>query len=85
MQIRILSLRTEGQRSRTTAFSRELQSMGSSVGVTDGKSLDRDSRMARELAELRAMNQQLKQKGCKTYDLDAELKQKDFRVTPRPR
>jgi hypothetical protein len=31
---------------------------------------------------LEAYNKQLAVKNCKTYDLDAELKPKDFRETP---
>lgn len=85
MQVRILGLRSEATRSQTTSFSRQLQSVGSSTGMTKGQALDPKSRQAQELAELQQMNEQLKKMGCKTFDLTAELQQTDYRVTPRPR
>lgn len=85
MQVRILSLRAETSRTQPTLLSRGLQVFSTSVGATDGGSESPDGRHARELAELNAMNARLKELGCKSYDLEAELQQTDPSGTPRPR
>ncbi len=84
MQVMILSLRSENQRSETTSIARQMQSIGSSFGSA-AKPMDLNSRTARDLADLKASNAKLKAMGCKTYDLEAELAQTDMSVTPKAR
>ena len=82
MQIRILEIRDYNERNNTSMVSRALQ-VGSTAVIGGSKAgLDPEGRNAKDRALLEAYNQQLATKGCKTYDLDAELKPKDFRVTP---
>ena len=82
MQIRILEVRDYNERNATTAVSRALQSGVTSLfgGSTAGS--DPQAQTAKDRAMLDAYNRQLAAKSCKTYDLDAELRQSDFRVTP---
>jgi len=82
-QIRILSLRSSGARSRTTSLSRGLNSVTSTIGLSDGKLEAPDSRQPRELAELQEMNARLKSLGCKSFDIDAALADTNG-PTPRP-
>lgn len=83
VQIRILSLRSSGMRSQTTSLSRGLNSVTSAVGMSEGQVEAPDSRQARELAELQEMNARLKTLGCKSFDLDAALKDTNG-GTPKP-
>ncbi len=85
MQVRILSLRSEGRRTQPTALARSMQSVGTSIGLSEGYATNPDDRYNRELAELQAYNAKLGEKGCKTYDLERELAETDLSVTPRPR
>lgn len=82
MQIRILEIRDYNERNNTTIASRALQSGVGTVfgGSTSG--LDPNGRYAKDRAMLEGYNKQLVAKGCKSYDLDAELTPKDFRVSP---
>jgi hypothetical protein len=82
MQIRILAIRDYNTENNSSLAARALQS-GSAValgGSKAGTQPDRD--YTRDRAMLEAYNRQLAAKSCKTYDLDAELQPKDFRVTP---
>lgn len=81
MQLRILQIRDEQQRDRSTLLARAMNAaLGGFVGSTAGA--DPEGRYVKEVAQLRAYNAQLAAKGCKTYDLNAELVPKDFRETP---
>ncbi|NOT72974.1 MAG: hypothetical protein HOP09_17380 [Hyphomicrobium sp.] len=82
MQIRILEIRDYNERNRTTIASRALQSGVGAVFGGSKSGLDPSGRYAQDRAMLDAYNKQLGVKGCKTYDLEAELKPQDFRVTP---
>lgn len=83
MQIRILAIRDEQQRDPSTVLSRALNAaLGGFSGSTTGA--DPEGRYAKDVAMLKAYNAQLAAKGCKTYDLKAELVPKDFRETPTP-
>lgn len=82
MQIRILEIRDYNERSQTSKVSQVLKSAvkpffgGGTYGTNPGADYAKDRAM------LEAYNTQLATKGCKTYNLDAELKPKDFRETP---
>ena len=73
MKIRIMQLRDEASRVRTTELSRSLQSATSKfIGSSAGSDPDGDHR--RDMGMLEAYNGQLAAKGCKTLDLSTELK-----------
>ena len=84
MQVRILEIRDYDERTRSTLASRALHSAVTGIlGGTDaGK--DPDGTVAKDRAMLIAYNKQLVAKGCKSFDLEAELKPKDVKVTPTP-
>lgn len=84
MQVRILQVRGYETREKTTAASRAMQSITTPIfgGTTQG--MDPDGQYRRDLAMLHAYNARLAQKGCKTFDIDAELAKTDVRDTPRP-
>ena len=84
MQLRILEIRDYNERAQTSAFSRALQS-GTERLFGGGKTgIDPGGQYTKDRAMLEAYNKQLAAKGCPTYDLDAELKVKDVKVTPYP-
>lgn len=73
VQIRILSLRNSGRLSQTTSVSKGVNSVTSMVGMSEGNLEGSSARQARDLAELKEMNERLKSLGCKSFDLDAAL------------
>jgi hypothetical protein len=82
MQVRILQVRDYNQRTRASLVSRGIQSALASTFGNSSKGLDPDGAQAADLKTLRAFNQQLVAKGCKSYDLDRELQQTDPLITP---
>jgi hypothetical protein len=84
MQIRILEIRDYNERHQASAFSRALQSGAAAITGGSAAGTDPDGDFSRDRAMLAAYNKQLAAKGCKAYDLDAELKPKDFHETPNP-
>ncbi len=84
MQIRILEIRDYNERQNTTLAARAMQS--AVTGILGGPSAGKDpsGAYAKDRAMLNAYNGQLAAKKCKTYNLDDELKPKDFRATPVP-
>lgn len=85
MKIWILSLRSDNSRSETSSLSRGLQSFGTGVGMTSGSAPDPKGSRAQKLARLEQYNNKLKELGCKSFDLQAELQQTDMRIMPRPK
>jgi hypothetical protein len=73
MKIRIMQLRDQATRTRTSELSRGLQTATSQFGGS-GYGSSPDSEHARDRAMLEAYNGLLASKGCKTFDLEAELK-----------
>jgi hypothetical protein len=82
MQIRILQIRDYNERHQASAFSRALQSGVAAVKGGSIAGTDPDGDFAKDRAMLEAYNKQLAAKSCKSYDLAAELKPKDFHETP---
>lgn len=82
MQIRILEIRDFNERSQSTGLSRVLQSGVAAVTGGSTAGTDPSGQYATDRSMLDAYNKQLAAKGCKTYDLEAELKPKDFKETP---
>ena len=73
MKIRILQLRDDRKRVRSSELSRSLHAAQGQLGGSAAGS-DPDGDAARDRAMLAAYNGQLAAKGCKTLDLEAELK-----------
>ena len=73
MKIRIMQLRDEASRVRTTELSRSLQSATSQFGGSSAGT-DPDGDHRRDMGMLQAYNGQLAAKGCKTLELSTELK-----------
>lgn len=84
-QVLILQLRGFGERKQASGFSRGLQSVFSSTVGTSAKGRDPDGQHAEDLKRLQDYNQRLAASGCKSFDLDYELKQTDPLVSPVPR
>ena len=84
MKVGILSLRGESSRTRTSSLSQGLQFFGTGVGMTAGSAADPTGTAASKLAQLESYNNKLKEMGCKSYDLQAELQQTDMSIMPRP-
>jgi hypothetical protein len=82
MQVRILQVRDYNERTRSSQVSRGIQSALASTFGNSSKGVDPDGAHAADLKTLRAYNQLLVAKGCKSYDLDRELQQTDPLVTP---
>lgn len=85
IQLRLLTLRdaAAGARSSTAA-----QVLHGTAGAVLGGSTVRaspDSELRRDRAMVEAYNRQLAAKGCKTFDLEAELKKPPGLDTPAPR
>ena len=85
VQVLILQLRGFDNRKQASGFSRGLQSAFSSTVGTSAKGRDPDSQHAADLQRLQEYNQRLAASGCKSYDLDYELKQTDPTASPTPR
>jgi hypothetical protein len=84
MQVRILQIRDRDERYRASLLARGMQS-ATTLAIGGSKhSISPDAEYARDRAQLEAYNRQLAEKGCKTYDLDAELRPKPLAETPRP-
>jgi hypothetical protein len=85
IQVLILQLRGDGDRKKPSALSLGLHSMfASTVGTTKTGS-DPEGAQSADMKRLKDYNQRLAAMGCKSYDLDYELKQTDPLVSPSPR
>ncbi len=82
MQIRILEIRDYNERNNASLASRALKSAIKPLFGGGTRGNDPGADYAKDRAMLDAYNKQLGGKSCKTYDLDAELKPKDFTETP---
>lgn len=82
MQIRILEIRDYNERTRTTMASRALQTGVTTVFGGTNTGLDPSGAYAKDRAMLEAYNKQLAAKGCKSYDLQAELQPHEVQKTP---
>lgn len=85
MKIWILSLRGDNSRSETSSLSRGLQSFGTGVGMTSGSATDPKGSRAQNLSRLEQYNNKLKEMGCKSFDLQAELQQTNMQIMPQSR
>ncbi|MEL7047735.1 MAG: hypothetical protein AAFO75_02035 [Pseudomonadota bacterium] len=84
MQIRLLRMRSHDASLDASTLSRMLNQL--TTPLFGGHSMDAsDEAMNREIAHLQMDNERLAQAGCKTFDLDYEMAEKDMSKTPRPR
>jgi hypothetical protein len=84
MQVRILQIRDHDHRASTSAASRLAQRTATSFYGGPRHGIDPHAEYERDRAMLAAYNRQLAAKGCKTFDLDAELTPRSVRETPTP-
>lgn len=84
MQVRILQIRDFNAREQTSTVSHMLQQGATALFGGTKEGVAPAQRYAHDRAVLEAYNQQLASKGCRTFDLDAELQSKDPSETPRP-
>lgn len=82
VQVRLLQLRDYDERNRSSATSRVIQSASVSAFGGSKKGIDVDAEHAADMQSLRTYNDQLKEKGCKSFDLDKELSIHDAGSTP---
>lgn len=84
MQVRLLQVRDQRERTLTSKTAQTMQSAvvpvlgGSPYGANPGDDLKRDK------ALLEAYNTQLAAKNCPTYNLENELQPRSIRDTPQP-
>lgn len=76
MQIRILQIRDFNDRMHASLLSRGLHSAFANTVGTSPKGLDPDGAYASDLKMLRAYNELLAAKGCKSFNLDDELQKR---------
>ncbi len=84
MQVRIMQLRGFSDRKQSSALSRGLQSGLAATFGNLSHGVDPQGEYAADLKQLQEENQRLVAKGCKSYDLDAELTKKDIDDVPAP-
>jgi hypothetical protein len=82
IQVRLLQARDYGEQQQSSLFSRSLQSAFSNTVGTSSKGLDPDGRHTRDLQMIAAYNHRLAEKGCKSYDLDKELRNRNPHELP---
>jgi hypothetical protein len=82
IQLRLLSLRDAGAVEPSSAAARAIHGVaGAALGGSTARS-DPDADKRRDRAMVEAYNRQLAAKGCKTFDLEAELKKPPGLDTP---
>jgi hypothetical protein len=84
MQLKILQTRGADQRPNASIAARATQSVVTPVFGGTSFGSDPQAEIARNRAILVAYNEELRRKGCPTFDLDAELTTSDVKRTPRP-
>ena len=83
MQIRIMELRGGGPRTKGSGLAQGLQGAMAPIFGGTTRGVDPAGDNARDIARLKAMNQQLITKKCPYYDLDSELAKDRTAPTPR--
>ena len=84
IQVKIVELRGFGDRTQASALSRGIQSgMAATFGNVD-HGADPQGEYAADIDKLHVYNQRLVELGCKSYDIDAELKKRDIDDVPAP-
>jgi len=84
MQVRILEVRSHGEKNQVSSFARGIQSGFVATFGNAAHGIDPEGTYAADIKMLIDSNQRLVAMGCKSYDLDSELNQKDMNKTPTP-
>lgn len=84
MQVKIMQQREFSQEKQASALSRGIQSGFAATFGNLSHGVDPQGEHAADLQKLREYNQRLVDKGCKSYDLDAELAKKEIDDVPTP-
>ena len=84
MQIRILQVRGYDSNKKTSVAARGMQALTTPIFGGTKEGVDPDAQYRKDIAKLRAYNQQLAFLKCKTFDLDADLSATTD-TTPTPR
>ncbi|MFT3730294.1 MAG: hypothetical protein QM780_02560 [Hyphomicrobium sp.] len=84
MQISIMELRGFNERGQSTLLSRGLQTGLAATFGNLSHGVDPQGDYEADIKKLHDYNQMLVAKGCKSYDLDAELQKKGVDDTPAP-
>jgi hypothetical protein len=84
MQVRILQLRGFEDRKQASGFARGIQSGMAATFGNLSHGTDPQGVYADDIKSLHAYNQRLVAMGCKSYDLESELKKTDPLETPSP-
>ncbi|WP_045836726.1 hypothetical protein [Hyphomicrobium sp. 99] len=84
MQVRILQLRGFDDRKQASSLSRGIQAGMAATFGNLSHGVDPQGEHAAEIQSLQAYNQRLVALGCKSYDLEKELNEKDPHETPAP-
>jgi hypothetical protein len=83
MQVRILQMRGYDTRAKASTMARTTQAVATPIFGGTKEGLDRDGQYRKDRAMLEAYNQQLADKKCKTFNIEAELGKTDG-STPAP-
>lgn len=84
MQVRIMEIRGHEEKQQSTGLSRGIQSGFVATFGNLAHGVDPEGTYAAGLKMLSDYNQRLAAMGCKSYDLNFELNQKDKNETPTP-
>lgn len=84
MQVHIMELRGFSGRQQASALSRGIQAGFSATLGNTAHGIDPQGEHDDAIKQLYAYNQRLVEKGCKSYDLDAELKKNEIDDVPAP-
>ncbi len=84
MQVRIMQARGFADRKQSSALSRGMQSGLSATFGNLAHGVDPQGEHAASIKQLHEDNQRLVEKGCKSYDLDAELPKEHIDDVPTP-
>jgi hypothetical protein len=72
--VKILQMRDAGNRQRPSALAATAQTIARPLKGTTTHGVDIDADLRRDRARLETLNRQLSAKGCRTFDIEAELK-----------
>ena len=84
MQVRIMEIRGHGERQQASSLSRGMQAGLAATFGNTAHGVDPEGTYAADLKTLSDYNQRLVAMGCKSYNLEFELNQKDMNETPTP-
>ncbi|RUP00674.1 hypothetical protein [Hyphomicrobium sp.] len=84
IQVSVMELRGFKDRNQASALSRGIQTGFAATFGNLSHGVNPQGDYDAKVAELRTYNQRLVEKGCKSYDLDAELRKNEIDDVPSP-